>query len=240
MQSTMKDRLRTAVSHTIRPVWRRIWARIETRLQPIETRLQTTETRLRTTETRLEVAETLPQPDTTWISHAQGRLEHLEARVSQFETGWRQHVAGFLNAVSTVSAYGHVLATFKREAEQSNKRLSADLEAINDRVSGELEAVNDRVSDELNGVRQELIGVRQQVSADLEALAEKPALFRPSRAKSANCVRRCRRCMTISPSLSPNRGRRSRDLSSGHRTRTTASRPCGIGSNSSGGKLSSR
>jgi len=40
------------------------------------------------------------------------------------EAGWRQHVPAFLNAVSSVGAFGHELARVKREQEANSARLS--------------------------------------------------------------------------------------------------------------------
>jgi hypothetical protein len=182
----MKDSLRSAVSLTIRPVWRRIWARIETRFQPVEARLLASEQRLdplearmATTETRLDAIEAGPAHDNDLIAGAYDRMEFLESRVSQFESGWRQHVAGFLNAVSTVGAYGHVLATFKKETERTNTeiatrvaRLSAELAETHQQLAGRAESVDA----EFNDLKEMVRALRDAAGTTPPDLSEDPLL----------------------------------------------------------------
>jgi predicted SAM-dependent methyltransferase len=68
-------------------LWRRVWSRIEERLAPIEDRL----------------------------SRIEGRLAPIEDRVAKLEAGWHQHLPAFLNAVSSVGAFGHDLARSRKE-----------------------------------------------------------------------------------------------------------------------------
>jgi hypothetical protein len=154
----MKDSLRSAVSLTIRPVWRRIWARIEARFQPVETRLHTSEERLSAVEQRV-IADIGPDSD------VYGRLEHLESRVSQFESGWRQHAAQFLNAVSTVGAYGHALISLKKQAEQENKVQSAEIAGLREELIRRLS----EAQQQLGEVQRRLGETQQRLDAHVEA-----------------------------------------------------------------------
>jgi predicted SAM-dependent methyltransferase len=85
-----------------RPLWAGVSVRIEHRLQPIESRLEPIERRLAALESRLAA---------------------LESRLAPLEKGWHQHVPSLLNAVSTVAAFGHELASLLKSADEANKNI---------------------------------------------------------------------------------------------------------------------
>jgi predicted SAM-dependent methyltransferase len=74
--------------------------RIETRLAPIESRLSAQEARL----------------DAFDVSCA--------SRLSAFESAWRTHVPAFLNAVSSVGAFGHKLLETRNDVERQQNELA--------------------------------------------------------------------------------------------------------------------
>lgn len=57
------------------------------------------------------------------------RLEALEERLRALETGWRQHVPAFLNAVSSVGAFAHEQARLAREVGGLRRDLDAVMKA---------------------------------------------------------------------------------------------------------------
>ena len=110
----MPNLTRGIVAPFARPVWRRIRARMETRLAPVEARLAAIEARLDSSGSGPDV---------------EPRILALEALVARLEAGWQTHVPAFLNAVSSVGAFGHQLAQFKADlslhATAMGKRIDA-------------------------------------------------------------------------------------------------------------------
>lgn len=91
------------VKRLLRPVWTRVQARINYRLQPVEAAIGDLSRRLAERETNQALV-----------------LERLEV----LEKGWRQHVPGLLNAVSSIAAFGYELASLRREFERANAEIS--------------------------------------------------------------------------------------------------------------------
>lgn len=60
--------------------------------------------------------------------HIEPRLRSAEDRVERLETGWRQHVPAFLNAVSTVGAFGHELSRTRKEMNDLQRQHEAAAE----------------------------------------------------------------------------------------------------------------
>src|SRR5271157_1162649 len=54
-------------------------------------------------------------------------LENIGSRLGLLESSWRQSVPAFLNAVSSVGAFGHELARLRRELEQGLQSVRHDL-----------------------------------------------------------------------------------------------------------------
>ncbi len=50
------------------------------------------------------------------------RLGSMQERLDRLEAGWRQHVPAFLNAVSTVGAFGHELSRNRKEVDDLRRR----------------------------------------------------------------------------------------------------------------------
>lgn len=97
----LKKLLKRAIRPVITPLWRRLWARIEGRVHPLESRIQEME---------------------AGFAPLAARIGALEARLAPLETGWREHLPAFLNAVSTVGAFGHELARTKRDLQEALRR----------------------------------------------------------------------------------------------------------------------
>lgn len=92
------------VKKVLRPIWRRVWARIETRVAPIEQRLD-----------RLEV--------------------RAEQGGTEAEAAWRQHLPAFLNAVSTVGAFGFQLRRERAESAAALTEFESKLETTRQEIA---------------------------------------------------------------------------------------------------------
>jgi hypothetical protein len=57
-----------------------------------------------------------------------------EDRLAAFEASWRQHVPAFVNAVGTVSAFGHQLARLGKEVQALHNESMATIRSIQDRT----------------------------------------------------------------------------------------------------------
>lgn len=63
--------------------------------------------------------------DAAKAGEAAGRLDALDQRLKALETGWRQHVPAFLNAVSSVGAFAHEQARLARDIEALRQSLGS-------------------------------------------------------------------------------------------------------------------
>jgi len=111
----IRSKLRPVIRRLVAPVWHRVWMRIEARVAPVESKLSADETRLSAHEARLSAHEAR-------LSAHEARLSADEARLDAFEAAWRTHVPAFLNAVSSVGAFGHKLLEVRGEAEAQARR----------------------------------------------------------------------------------------------------------------------
>ena len=114
---------RSAILPIVRPAWRKIWARVETRVALVETRFAPLQNQTATLETRLSlIGNRLPPvesrtgqienrlaPVEDRLAPIEDRLAPIEARLLALDEAWRRHIPEFLNAVGTVSAFAHEL-----------------------------------------------------------------------------------------------------------------------------------
>ncbi|MGO9327860.1 MAG: hypothetical protein ACLQJ0_07060 [Steroidobacteraceae bacterium] len=92
--------VRNVAKRLLRPLWARAWARVEYRVQPIEAAIDDLSNDL---SNRLSVLDQ--------------RLAALDQRLAALESGWRQHVPGLLNGMSSIAAFGYELAALRREMQ---------------------------------------------------------------------------------------------------------------------------
>lgn len=85
---SMRSLVARLVRPALRPVWRRVQARLENRITPAESRIGSVEHR---------------------IAGLEARVAGYEQQPNSVEVAWNQHLPGFLNAVSAVGAFGHEL-----------------------------------------------------------------------------------------------------------------------------------
>ncbi|HJU10988.1 MAG TPA: hypothetical protein VJ728_08925, partial [Candidatus Binataceae bacterium] len=97
----VKTFIKTAL-RPLRPVRSLILRPVEPRLAALEAHLTSLIEHVRTVDERLSV------------------LEPFESRLSAIETSWRQNLPAFLNAVSSVGAFGYELSAMQRD---TNKKL---------------------------------------------------------------------------------------------------------------------
>jgi len=93
-----------------RPVWRRIWARIETRLAVEEAK------REQLAATVVELSARVPSPDER-VAHLETSFQHIQNKLTGLESAWHQHVPAFLNSVASVAAIAREQAHVKRSIE---------------------------------------------------------------------------------------------------------------------------
>lgn len=160
----------------LRPVWRRVWARVENRAAatdarfapvearlaeldarsaPVSARLGSGEARMEAAEARLGSADARLGSGEARLAAAEARLEPLEARLAVLEGAWRQHVPSFLNAVGTVAAFGHEVARLRRDATSQAERVGAALEEgrrAAEHSLGEAARLRDQVEARLAGL----------------------------------------------------------------------------------------
>jgi hypothetical protein len=145
MRDVIRCAARDAVVGAARPLWRRIWARIEARLLPIETHLRS-----------------------------------LDARVVDSEAVWRQHVPAFLNAVSSVGAFGLELSRTRAELGELRTRSDAtrteleELRTHSDATRTELEELRTRS----DATRTELEELRAKFGGDIGRMWERLEFMR--------------------------------------------------------------
>lgn len=93
---------------------------------PLDVRLSGVEARMAPLETRVTGTEDRVAPLEARVTGTEGRMAPLEARLAALEGAWREHVPSFLNAVGTVSAFGHELARARQDMAAST-RASAEV-----------------------------------------------------------------------------------------------------------------
>lgn len=85
-------------------------------------------------------AKRLLRPLSTRVRARLGpRLQPIEARLAALENGWRQHLPGLLNAVSSIAAFGYELASLRREMQANADGSSEAIAALR----GEMQAKAD-------------------------------------------------------------------------------------------------
>ena len=87
---------RRALRWLLGPVWRRLWFRVEQRLESIQSHLSAVEVQT-------------------------NKVPSLENRLSALESGWAQHVPTLLNATSSVAAFGYELVSLRQELASFRK-----------------------------------------------------------------------------------------------------------------------
>ena len=69
-------------------------------------------------------------PRRSWFARALQPTRRLQARVNALEAGWKRHLPSFLNAVSTVGAFGHELLRTRRELEREIAELRQQMATL--------------------------------------------------------------------------------------------------------------
>src|SRR5579863_2260866 len=69
-------------------------------------------------------------PRRSWLARALQPTRRLQARVNALEAGWKRHLPAFLNAVSTVGAFGHELLRTRRDLEREIAELRQQVAAL--------------------------------------------------------------------------------------------------------------
>jgi predicted SAM-dependent methyltransferase/uncharacterized coiled-coil protein SlyX len=169
---SIRSRLRPMIRPLVGPVWHRVWMRIEARLVPVESRLTAQEVRLAAVESGLSANEARLDPVDARLSAHDARLDAFDvsdasilsklsahdsrldaidvsdasslSRLSALEAAWRTHLPAFLNAVSSVGAFGHKLLETRKDIErQQNELTQARAEA--EQFRQELRSLADRI-----------------------------------------------------------------------------------------------
>jgi predicted nucleic acid-binding Zn-ribbon protein len=147
---TIDARLKGFLRRLAHPLWRRIWARIETRLTLTDDRIATLEKHIPTLEncssTLGDHIATLENRNSALedlipilenrismlgdlIVKFEGRISALEDRISTLEVEWQENSPAILNTVSTVGAFGHELVHIRRDLEEKIAVLRKEIDA---------------------------------------------------------------------------------------------------------------
>lgn len=141
--------VRKVAKRLLRPLWARAWARVEHRVQPIEAA----------------------------IDDLSKDLSNLDRRLAALENGWRQHVPGLLNAMSSIAAFGYELAALRREMQTKPDEgirppqrelgtLDSDRRGATERVNTEIRKLWKSAEHATTGIeelRQRIEAVRQEI-----------------------------------------------------------------------------
>src|SRR5262249_11865932 len=68
-----------------------------------------------------DAQQKLDKIDARW--HEQQHWADAQQKLDKIDAGWHQHVPAFLNAVSSVGAFGHQLARQHTDVQERNKRV---------------------------------------------------------------------------------------------------------------------
>ena len=165
MVTRVSPGLRFLLMPFLRPVWYRIWVRVERRVSAAEARFAITEGRVSSAEARLAAVENMVSSAAARLGATQALVSATEARFPAIEVqaseqrlrlatlddAWRQHVPAFLNAVGTVDAFGH------------------ELVRVRDNVASQLSQLRDDAANQLNQLRDEVTGQFEQASIPVSA-----------------------------------------------------------------------
>jgi len=88
------------------------------------------------------------------VENCQNQLSRID-NFEQLELSWRQNLPAFLNAVSTVNAFGHELRGLRRELEQAHQKAEQGLHSLRQEIRQELQQ---EVEQGRQSVRQEMDG----------------------------------------------------------------------------------
>jgi len=93
-----------------RPVWRRIWARVEARLAVEEVKHQQLAAKV------AELSARVQQPEER-VTQLESSFHQIHDKLTGLESAWHQHVPAFLNSVASVAAIAREQAHVKRSIE---------------------------------------------------------------------------------------------------------------------------
>ena len=150
---TFRRALLSPVRIVVRPAWRRLWALLERRLQPVDARIAALESRtalaLRAAEEQAQQVRSLTESSAraehdiagaratgTAAQEAAQRAETTLARFPALEDAWRQHVPAFLNAVGTVRAFGFDLSAQRAALAAAVARQGAEAATLRGEIAG--------------------------------------------------------------------------------------------------------
>ncbi len=123
-------RLKGFLRRLARPLWRRIWVRIEARLMPIDDRISSLENRITPLEDHMQTLEDRITPLENRIPTLEDRITPLENHLQTLEVEWQENMPALLNTVSTVGAFGHELVHIRRDLEEKIAALRQEFDAI--------------------------------------------------------------------------------------------------------------
>src|SRR5271157_5306311 len=98
-------------------------------------------------------------------------LENIGSRLGLLESSWRQSVPAFLNAVSSVGAFGHELARLRRELEQGLQSVRHDLrQQAEQGLQSVRHDLHQQAEQEFQSVRRNLQQTSESVAATWERI----------------------------------------------------------------------
>jgi predicted SAM-dependent methyltransferase len=139
---------KSAGKRLARPIWRRMWSRIEQRVAPLADR------------TSLHDVQ---------IAQLQEWAQVMTEQHGSLEGAWRQHLPSFLNAISSVAAFGFELAAVRRELSERTRSIEA-LTSDQHREMKDREDAMIELRRQLEDGRGAMVDTRREIAASLEML----------------------------------------------------------------------
>jgi hypothetical protein len=108
---------------------------------------------------------TMQRHDAAW-------RQHIEARLEQTDAAWQQHLPAFLNAVSSVGAFGHELLRYRKEGLAGLAALDGQIAEVRSQVLAAKESLAGlaTLDDQITEIRAQLLAALDSQVAMRESL----------------------------------------------------------------------
>ena len=103
--------------------------------------------------------------------------KRIDMRLAQTETGWKQHVPAFLNAVSSVQAFSHELLRSKQELHYEIVQLQGQNALVRDALQGQAMLLQDKHT-ELARLREDLQSLMAESRASVDKALDRVEFIR--------------------------------------------------------------
>src|SRR5262249_39760694 len=121
-EMSLSAAFRSAGKRVLDPIWRRLSSRVDQRVAPLVAEISDLRNAL-----NAEINQRQHETHQRWLetNHAMFLLGNLTKQHGALEDAWRQHLPSFLNAISSVAAFGFELAALRRELSERTRSIEA-------------------------------------------------------------------------------------------------------------------